>query len=89
MTEKHDKAWFAQKTHGYGAGLPIAWQGWAILAAYVGIVLLSGLLIEWDREVGLPAAIAIMLLSTVLFTVVCAAKTRGGWRWRWGGDKER
>ena len=26
--------WFAPKRYGYGTGLPIAWQGWALLAAY-------------------------------------------------------
>ena len=26
---KDDKPWFAPKRFGYGAGLPIAWQGWA------------------------------------------------------------
>ena len=23
--------WFAPKRYGYGAGLPIAWQGWAVI----------------------------------------------------------
>ena len=25
--------WFAPKRYGYGSGLPIAWQGWAVMAA--------------------------------------------------------
>ena len=86
MTKQDDGAWFAQKTHGYGAGLPIAWQGWVLLAGYIGIMLLAGLLIEWDREVGLPVGIGLMLVSTVVLTLLASAKTRGGWRWRWGED---
>ena len=30
--------WFAPQTHGYGSGLPIAWQGWAILSVFLLIV---------------------------------------------------
>lgn len=34
-----DKAWFAPKRYGYGSGLPIAWQGWALLAGLIVLVL--------------------------------------------------
>ena len=30
--------WFAPKRYGYGAGLPISWQGWAITLGFVAIV---------------------------------------------------
>jgi hypothetical protein len=33
--------WFSQKRYGFGAGLPVAWQGWAISIAYVLLVLLA------------------------------------------------
>ena len=26
-----DPEWFAAKRYGYGSGLPIAWQGWAVI----------------------------------------------------------
>ena len=38
MSERDDGAWFAPKRFGYGAGLPIAWQGWALLAGYIAAV---------------------------------------------------
>jgi len=28
--------WFAPKRFGYGAGLPISWQGWTLTAAFMG-----------------------------------------------------
>jgi len=75
------KPWFAQKRYGYGAGLPIAWQGWALLAAYVA--LLAGL-----GEVLVPAQTALFILlvafATALLIWISARRTRGGWRWRWG-----
>ena len=77
--------WFAAKRYGYGAGRPIAWQGWVLLAAYIGAVLGLGVLAErgWPQNAGALAAIAVL---TVVFVVIVHRHTRGGWRWRWGGD---
>lgn len=41
------KTWFVSKRYGYGAGIPICWQGWlsvGVLAAAIGtaVLLLSG-----------------------------------------------
>jgi len=37
--------WFAPKTYGYGAGLPIKWQGWALLLGYTALMAASSLLL--------------------------------------------
>lgn len=77
---EEDKPWFAPKRYGFGAGLPIAWQGWLFLALH--IILIAGLVrLFQDRTM--------LLLATVLPAVflpmpLYAAKTLGGWRWRWG-----
>jgi len=74
--------WFAPKRFGYGAGIPISWQGWALTLVYI---------------VGMAAAISLMrrsplafasvaIICTVAFIAVAARTTRGGWRWRWGED---
>lgn len=85
MTDKQpDGAWFSAKTYGYGAGLPVAWQGWAVLGGYLAVMLFAGLLIEWYREEGAVFAIPIMLFATLGLLFVAGAKTRGGMRWRWG-----
>jgi hypothetical protein len=79
-TSDDGDAWFAPKRYGYGAGLPIAWQGWAILAGYILLVTAAGLLIpySWVAFIGLVVA------ATAAFILICAQRTRGGWRWRWG-----
>jgi hypothetical protein len=75
--------WFAPKRYGYGAGLPISWEGWALTIGYSAIALgLSWALRE--RPLELVAALA---LPTVAFIVICARTTRGGWRWRWGEEE--
>jgi hypothetical protein len=77
-----DGAWFAAKRLGYGAGLPIAWQGWALLVAHllVGAAVYRALSAAPNlQKIG-------VLLVIVLPLPLYAAKTRGGWKWRWGGD---
>jgi hypothetical protein len=83
MDTPGDGAWFAPKRYGYGAGLPIAWQGWALMAAHVAAIF-AGLPLaqRW------PCWFAAWTLIVALVPLpLYAAKTRGGWKWRWGaGD---
>ena len=72
--------WFAPKTYGMGSGLPIAWQGWAVLVIYLAIFFGSFLLLGQDNA----AAIAIAIIATALLLFITAKTTKGGWRWRWG-----
>lgn len=84
--------WFSAKTHGYGAGLPIAWQGWALVAAYIGVMLGCGLLVEAGDFASIAIGITGMVLATGLFLRVASRRTRGGWRWRSHGrssDEDR
>jgi hypothetical protein len=80
MESRDDDAWFAPKRYGYGTSLPIAWQGWAIFIGYLLLIAAAGFLIpySWIAFIGVAAA------ATLAFILVCAQKTRGGWRWRWG-----
>lgn len=78
-----DKPWFRPKSFGFGAGLPIAWQGWALLAAHTGVLVeLSALLRDH------PAALVAAILTGALLPMpLYAARTEGGWHWRWKGGK--
>lgn len=72
--------WFAPKRYGYGAGLPIAWQEWVLLMAYlalVGAVIL--LLGAWP-----VATVGLIVVLSLALMLISARTTRGGWRWRWG-----
>jgi hypothetical protein len=76
--------WFAPKRYGYGSGLPIAWQGWLVLLGY--IVILAGFALTLRRQ-GPLEFVAAAIPLTVVFAVICARTTRGGWRWRWGEEE--
>lgn len=74
--------WFAPKKLGYGAGFPIAWQGWALLISYMAVLLGAGLLLESGGQIGLAAFIAITVIATILLLLIARRRTEGGWKWR-------
>jgi hypothetical protein len=79
-----DEDWFEPKRFGYGAGLPIAWQGWAVMLGFCAVVLPMMILLLPRHPV---IAIALVVILNVPLMVICARHTRGGWKWRWGGDE--
>ena len=78
-----DRDWFAPKRYGWGVGVPISWQGWALLLGYFVLLGLASLLIRYSW-VGYGSIVAIV---TIVFIVISARTTKGGWRWRWGEDE--
>ena len=74
--------WFAPKRYGYGSGVPVSWQGWTITVGFIALVVPLSIKLA-DQPLKLIAAIAPL---TVILMVICAKTTRGGWKWRWGGD---
>ena len=74
--------WFAPKRYGYGSGTPISWQGWVLTLGFTALAVLFALIL--GRH---PLQIVAALVPlTIVFSVICARTTRGGWRWRWGED---
>ena len=80
-----DRPWFRPKRRGYGAGLPIAWQG-GVLIAYLAIAGLSAWVGATVAHTGPFIAAGMMIFVTIALFVISARTTRGGWRWRWGDD---
>lgn len=76
-----DGAWFRPKKLGYGAGWPIAWQGWAALAAYILIAMFAAFMWRSQDEVYAPVGVMLFIGATIGFVVLARARTRGGWRW--------
>ena len=74
--------WFAPKRYGYGAGLPISVEGWALTLAFFVLVGLDTLLLKYS----LVSFISILVIVSAAFIMISARTTRGGWRWRWGDE---
>lgn len=77
------KPWFHPKTYGYGAGLPMSWEGWLVLVVMIGGVV-AALQVTWLRQHPILLLIGI-LVWTFAFLPLIRARTDGDWRWRWGG----
>ncbi|SEN71908.1 hypothetical protein SAMN05192583_3381 [Sphingomonas gellani] len=78
-----DGAWFAPKAFGYGAGLPIAWQGWVLIGVYSAVMIVLVNTLAKSHPVLFYSLTAVLTAGLI---VLSARHTRGGWRWRWGGD---
>lgn len=76
------KPWFAAKRYGLGAGLPLCWQGWLMLGLHVALIVALTLFFAERPGLLLP----LVLVSALLPMPLYAAKTEGGWRWRWGEE---
>ena len=80
--------WFRPKTYGYGV-TPVTWEGWAVVVAYIAVVLTVVLrLIGHDHTFTTQlSAIAVIAAATGVMVFVSSQKTDGDLRWRWGrGD---
>lgn len=78
-----DKPWFRAKRYGLGSGLPIAWQGWVLVILHIGGILAMTFLTADSPKLMMAAVLTWAFLPLPLY----AAKTQGGWKWRWGGDE--
>jgi membrane-anchored protein YejM (alkaline phosphatase superfamily) len=58
--------WFRARRFGYGAGLPIRWQGWAVLASYLALVLGSRWLLTTGWHLALTMAASLVLVVVAL-----------------------
>lgn len=81
-----DRPWFKAKRFGLGA-YPVTWQGWLLTLAYVGIL---AAITRLRHHGGAPEALwwTIVTAATLAFVAIARRKTRGGWRWHWGGGRE-
>ena len=78
------RPWFRAKRYGLGSGFPIAWQGWVLIGLHIALVVGLAAALE-----GRPLAMGISIaLAAVLPLPIYAARTEGGWRWRWGSKGE-
>ncbi len=73
-----DRPWFRPKRRGYGAGLPIAWQGWLVMALHIALI--TGVAVRLKDQ---PIWMTIfVILAGVAPMPLYRARTEGGWKWR-------
>ena len=84
MLDVAPRYWFPAKRYGWGWGLPIAWQGWLVLAVFIAMVLAGAFLLP-PRQM-LVAYIVYVIVISGVFTWVCWLKGEPP-RWRWGNGE--
>ncbi len=84
VTPSPKKFWFPAKTYGYGWGLPICREGWAVFISYFILLATSGSLFLRRPTPTLFLIIAGVL--TFILILICYWKgEKPSWRW---GDKQ-
>jgi len=78
------KYWFPAKRYGWGWGIPSSWQGWLVLAAFLGLLVVGSWLFPPSARLG--AYLAYVAVLCVLLVGTCWLKGEPP-RWRWGGNK--
>jgi hypothetical protein len=82
--QPESRYWFPAKRYGWGWGLPDTWQGWLVLATFLGLVVAGAIIFP-------PAAspvlyVVYIVVLGVLLLGVCWLKGEPP-RWRWGNDE--
>jgi len=80
------KIWFRNKRYGVGYS-PASWQGWLATIVAVALVTLDTVFtptLFQDRMAGQLAAFGVACLLLGAFIMLCAARSDGPMRWRWG-----
>jgi hypothetical protein len=77
------KYWFPAKRYGWGWGIPNSWQGWLVMAAFTGLLVLGAFLFPPGTDVG--AFLLFIGIPCALLIAVCWLKGEPP-RWPWGGN---
>jgi hypothetical protein len=75
--------WFCVKSHGWGWGLPVRWQGWAVLVAYYLLVFVG--IVRFTADNSVRSLLIYLVAITLLLMIVVAWKGERPVKWRWGG----
>lgn len=79
--------WFKRKLYGWG-WVPVRWQGWAVLALYIGVVVYLFRGAAFEAHVGFNTLVIFnvpFLVATAILFLICYKKGERP-RWHWGFD---
>jgi hypothetical protein len=75
--------WFRAKKYGWGWGLPVKWQGWAVLIAFFALLAAGNILLVVLTHSPILFLGYLGVLTAALIGI-CYAKGEPP-KWRWGG----
>lgn len=77
----YKKFWFPAKKYGWGWGVPIVWQGWAVLAIFLILLVIGAF--QFLPNANPVVFIVYSILLCAILMAVCWLKGEPP-RWRWG-----
>lgn len=88
MKDNPKNLWFKRKLYGWG-WVPVRWGGWAVVLAFIGLLLLNGFYLsskvylnnpsQWD----LTLFLGVIIISIVFLFWICYKKGEKP-KWSWG-----
>lgn len=80
---KQSKLWFKRRRYGYG-WTPITWQGWTVVALFLGIVLTSAFRMPEGPSTKDMVSYFVFISTLTIILVTVTYKTGPKPKWRWG-----
>ncbi len=77
---ENPRYWFPAKRYGWGWGIPVTWQGWIVLVAFIIAMLIAGMTLAAGHLILYLVTVAILVGVLI---AICYAKGEPP-RWRWG-----
>jgi hypothetical protein len=82
--ERGHRYWFPAKRYGWGWGLPSTWEGWLVLATFLGLIV-AGVRLFPPRA--MPGSYLTYVAALAALLVGVCWLTGEPPRWRWGNDR--
>lgn len=91
LSDNPEGYWFKRRLYGWG-WIPAKWQGWAVLAAYVVMLILLALTLDNDSsesEVVFMFVLPLVFLTLTLIRICYKKGERPKWMWGFPKDSEK
>jgi hypothetical protein len=75
--------WFRAKRYGWGWGLPLCWQGWAVMAVFAAVLIVDSVYLGYTGKA--ETYYAVLAVDTLALIAACWAKGEPP-KWRWGEE---
>lgn len=85
--QKAKEIWFPAKTHGWGWGPPVCWQGWVVMGVWL-FALMGGAVVILREPKNAPIMVAYSFALSLVLCLVCWWKGEKP-EWRWGGESKK
>jgi hypothetical protein len=88
LKDNPEQYWFKAKLYGWG-WTPVRWQGWAVIGAFVVLLISIASFVKPDAEAGdLVWSFFIPLIVLVTMLIIVCYKKGEKPRWQWGPPKK-